>query len=168
MRSGRCRRWRRSRRLATGSGKRESELLSQFGVISNVNVIKDAATRHLHLRKAEVDWHRLRDVEEAAVGAKREGKAVKALQNVRTLVLVKQFHVYTGRNWKMGQLALMRMQIMIVVLQLLLWLVVVVMVVVVILLLLLLLLVRRWSRTSYKKEKSNLWIRFNIWKSEEQ
>ena len=84
---------RAGRALRLAAGQSEAELLGELVVIAGVHVVEYAAAGHLDLRQAEVDRHRLRDIEEASVGAEREREPVEALQNVRALMLVEQLNL---------------------------------------------------------------------------
>lgn len=84
-------------------------------MIGRVNVIEDAATSHLDLRQAQVDGNSFGDVKKSAVGTERERETIQTLQDVRSLVLVEQFYVNTGR-YRIRMLMLVQLHLMMCVL----------------------------------------------------
>lgn len=47
----------------------------------------------IYLREAQVDWNSFRNVEESAIWAERKGEAVEALQDMSSLMLIKEFYM---------------------------------------------------------------------------
>lgn len=65
---------------ATAARQAQAQLLGDLRVIRLVDVVEDAAARHLHLRQAQVDGHRFRDVQEAPVRRHGQGEAIQRLE----------------------------------------------------------------------------------------